>query len=76
MEGLIYLTAVLLFVFCFLMFTGKPIKIEITHKQVLPEVTEIEVPETKEAEEMSKNAENIMEKINREWSGVEYEDEI
>lgn len=59
-----------------LLITGKPIRIEITHKQVLPEITEVEVPETKEAEEMSKNAENIMEKINREWSGVEYEDEI
>lgn len=76
MESLIYLTAILLFVFSFLMFTGKPIKIEITHKQVLPEMNEVEVPETKEAEEMTKNAENIMSKINREWSGVEYEDEI
>lgn len=59
-----------------LLITGKPIKIEITHKQVLPEVTEVEVPVTEETEEMSKNAENIMAKINREWSGVEYEDEI
>lgn len=70
-----YILIFLIATFCFAIFTGKPIKIEIMHKQEIPEAVLLETTVPKEEEEMKNNALDVMAKFNKEWSGVEYGEE-
>lgn len=53
------------------MLLGKPLKISITHKMDTPPAT---IVENIDKEEMNNNAMNIMTKFNKEWSGLDVEE--
>lgn len=56
-----------------LVISGKPIKIEIKHihENIVPPAKVIEEKDPDElAKEMKKNALNVMQKFNEEWSGL------
>lgn len=55
------------------MLLGKPLKISITHKMDTPPATLVEDLNI-DKEEMNNNAMNIMTKFNKEWSGLDVEE--